>query len=96
MAADIEKRVTDLEMEFKEYIAIFYRWLDETRQDMKEMRREHEERMRKLEANDAILLRWSQQLIEVQADTAKILRGMNGKLTDHEDRLTALGSAPAS
>jgi len=80
-----------VQMEFKEYMAIFYKWLDETRQDMKEMRREHEERMRNLEEQN-------ERLIDTQSLMGRLLLRMNdtqdkhdGKLDDHDDRLSRAG-----
>ncbi len=81
---DLEKRVNTLEMEFKDYMAIFYKWLDETRQEMKEFRRVHEERMEKLEAQDA-------KIVETQGMLVDILRAMDNKLDNHEGRLNRAG-----
>jgi hypothetical protein len=71
-------------MEFKDYMAIFYKWLDETRQEMKEFRRVHEERMEKLEAQDA-------KIVETQGMLVEILRAMDNKLDNHEGRLNRAG-----
>lgn len=79
---DLERRVGTLEMEFKEYMAIFYKWLDETRQEMKEFRRNHEERMRKLEEQDA-------KIVDTQGMLIRVLRAMDDKLDNHEDRLNS-------
>ena len=81
---DLEKRVNTLEMEFKDYMAIFYKWLDETRQEMKEFRRVHEERMERLEAQDA-------KIVETQGMLVEILRAMDNKLDNHEGRLNRAG-----
>ncbi len=81
---DLGKRVNTLEMEFKDYMAIFYKWLDETRQEMKEFRRVHEERMERLEAQDA-------KIVETQGMLVEILRAMDNKLDNHEGRLNRAG-----
>jgi hypothetical protein len=95
---DLEKRVTTLEMEFKEYMAIFYKWLDETRQEMKEFRSAHEERLRRLEDQNAktvevltLLERNDRKQGETQGMLVQILQAMDDKLDNHEGRLNRSG-----
>ena len=91
MAKDLEVRVEKLEMNFEAYMSIFYKWLDEQRTEMKEFRKwsarahgEHEDRMQKIEDQTA-------RLIETQGVLVQILRSMDDKLDNHDNRLSAAG-----
>ena len=106
MAEDMEKRMEQLESRLDGHLTVIHEFIDELRADRdiaKQQLAQNDRRLaqneHRLAQNEAQILRLSDlqvRLIDTQSDTAKILRGMNGKLTDHEDRLTALGSAPAS
>ena len=91
MANNLEGRVGKLEDRFDRHVTVIYEFIDELRLD-------HDESKKRIAQNEEQIRRLTDlqvRLVDTQSDTAKILRGMNGKLTDHEDRLTALGSAPA-
>ena len=79
-------------------MAIFNKWLDETRQEMKEFRSAHEERLRKLEEQDAktvevlsLLERNDRKISDTQGMLVQILRAMDDKLDNHEGRLNRAG-----
>ena len=76
MGDHFQQRLETLEMNFDQYISLFYRWLDEMRTDMKlhsiEMEK-HAINMERLDDNQALLVR--------------LLRNMGDKLDDHEGRL---------
>ena len=80
MADDFQKRLETLEMNFDQYMTLFYRWLDEMRTDMKlhsiEMEK-HSIDMKRLDDTQALIVR--------------LLRNMGDKLDDHGDRLKAAG-----
>ncbi len=76
----ILKRLETLEMNFDQYISLFYRWLDEMRTDMKLHAIEMEKH-----AIDV------KRLDDTQALIARLLRNMGDKLDDHDSRLNAAG-----
>ena len=83
MAENIEPRIKSRE----EYQSMFYQWIDELRKEHVQNQKrfkEHEEQLRRLADTQA-------RIAEVEAMTARILRGMNEKLDGHEDRLSAAG-----
>jgi hypothetical protein len=75
-----QQRLETLEMNFDQYMTLFYRWLDEMRTDMKlhsiEMEK-HAINMERLDDNEALLVR--------------LLRNMGDKLDDHDGRLNRAG-----
>lgn len=65
--------------------------VDELRKSSLETKKEHEERMKVSETRIQLNEEWIAKLSEVQTDVARILRRMNGKLEDHENRLSSAG-----
>lgn len=76
MAKSIEDRVSTLE----EYWEMFYKWIDELRTMTKELQKSQVESIKRQEMMEQNLIKLS----DIQVDTARILKGMNGKLNDHK------------
>lgn len=87
MADDFQKRLETLEMNFDQYIPLFYRWLDEMRTDMKLHTIEMEKHALSMEKH----ARDMESLADTQALIGRLLRNMGDKLDDHEGRLNAAG-----
>ncbi len=84
MDPEIEKRLVKSEKTLEEHLANAYTYIDELRAS----HLEHAERVRMLEENQEKLNNGLLRLIEIQNQTAAILASMNGKLSDHDKRLT--------
>jgi len=80
MAENLENRVETLEMNFDQYMSLFYRWLDEMRTDMKFHAIQMERHATEME-----------RLGDTQALVVRLLRAMGEKLDDHEGRLNHAG-----
>ena len=80
MADDLQNRLTTLEMNFDAYMAMFYKWLDELRTDMRDMK----DLQRKLVENDT-------KIVETQGMLVRLIDALDDKLDKHEGRLAAGG-----
>jgi len=84
MDSEAERRFERIEKTLEEHLPNVYAFIDELRTS----HHEQEQRMKSLEDLARRLEDHDKRLIDIQADTAKILGGMNGKLKDHEERLS--------
>jgi hypothetical protein len=90
MANDFEMRLGKLENRFDEYMAMFYRWLDELRVD-------HEESKKRIEQNEetmqrVIEIQGSQgmiisQLVDTQGSILQLIDRMERKLDRNDQKL---------
>ncbi len=94
MADDFKERLERLELNFDEYLAMFYRWLDELRTDMKQ----HEARMDAMQEihvllaeNDGKIIETQRKQSDMQGYILKLIDKMDGKLDNHEGRLSPAG-----
>ena len=89
-----EDRVKRIEMNFDEYMAMFYKWLDELRTDMNK----HEARMGAMQELHALLAENDTKIIETQRFQAedhgllvRLFQTIDRKLDNHEGRLAGAG-----
>jgi hypothetical protein len=91
MADDIERRVTKLEKTLDEHLVVIHGYIDELRvEHVHSLKRieQNEERIRQNEKAIGQLQSQGLKLIDIHADLVKIVKGMNGMLMDHENRLS--------
>jgi hypothetical protein len=91
MADDLENRMKKLEMNFDEYMAMFYKWLDENRSEMRRFREENERAHREHEAQMKMLAQNDAKIVETQGMMIRLLNKIDERLDDHEGRLNASG-----
>ncbi len=81
-------------MNFDEYMAMFHKWLDELRTDMKQLQAD----MRDIKGIRLLLAENDAKIIETQRIQAedhgmlvRLFQAIDGKLDNHEDRLSRAG-----
>jgi hypothetical protein len=94
MADDIEARLGRIEMNFDEYMTMFYKWLDELRTDMKLLQAD----MRDIKEIQVLLAENDRKIIETQRIQAedhgmlvRLFQSIDRKLDNHDDRLSRAG-----
>ena len=87
MANDIEARLGKLEMNFDEYMAMFYKWLDELRTDMRDVK----EIQLLLAENDAKIIETQRIQAEDHGMLVRLFQNIDRKLDNHDDRLSRAG-----